>query len=188
MAIRERIEYLRKEHQELLHLVDKIEKMLEAASKNDLAEHLKSLNELRSLGHGLAGIVEHCHAENRIVESTYHEHLKPDECARIDVEHEQIIRAVTNFREELKFATVDRTMAMIFPGMDLVNQLRAHVAYEQELLDRIGGPRKPPKRAARTGKTHKKAHAMRKRHAPGRKPATKSVHVLPYTLEPHPEL
>jgi hypothetical protein len=188
LTLHERIQYLRKEHQELLHLAGKIEKLLEAASKNDFAVHLKSLNELRFLGHGLAGIVEHCHAENRNVESTYREYLQRGECARIDVEHEQIIRAVTNFREELKFATADRTMAMILPGMDLVNQLRAHIAYEQELLDRITGLVNPTRRVVRKRKTHKEARAIRKRHAPKRKPATKSMHVLPYTLEPHPEL
>lgn len=188
MALRDRIEYLRKEHQELLHLAAKIEKLLEAASKNDFAEHLKSLSELRSLGHGLAGIVEHCHAENRLVESTYRQYLQPDECARIDTEHERIIRAVTNFREELKFATVDRTMAMILPGMDLVNQLRAHIAHEHHLLDRIAGLGKPAKTTAREKKTQKRTRAIRKRHAPKRKPAKKSMHVLSYTLEPHPEL
>jgi molecular chaperone GrpE (heat shock protein) len=132
MALRHHIQYLRKEHEELLHLADRIEKMLESASKNDFAEHLKSLTGLRSLEHGLAGIVEHCGAEDRIIESTYHRYLQQDERARIDAEDEQIIRAVTNFREELKCATTDRTMAMILPGMDAVNRLRAHIAYERE--------------------------------------------------------
>jgi molecular chaperone GrpE (heat shock protein) len=129
MALRHRIQYLRKEHEELLHLADRIEEMLESASKNDFAEHLKSLTGLRSLEHGLAGIVEHCRAEDRIIESTYRHYLQQDERERIDAEHEQIIRAVTSFREELKFATTDRTMAMILPGMDVINRLRAHIAW-----------------------------------------------------------
>lgn len=188
MALRERIKYLRKEHQELLDLAKRIEKMLEGVSKNDFEEHLKSLNELRSLEHGLAGIIEHCHAENRIVESTYHEYSRPDECARIDLEHEQIIRAVTNFKEELKFATVDRTMAMILPGMDVVNLLRVHIAYERELLDRIAQTGESAQKTVGKRKRGKRPHERKRRHTTRRKTETKSPKVLPYTLEPHPEL
>src|SRR5712691_10410721 len=108
MVLNHRIEYLRKEHEELLNLARRIEKALESASKNEVAEHLKSLNELRSLEHGFAGIVEHCHAEDHIVESMYHQSLQQDERDRINAEHEQIIRAVTNFREEMKFATTKK--------------------------------------------------------------------------------
>jgi hypothetical protein len=133
MAVYDRIQYLRKELQELLHLAEKIEKMLELVSKNDFADHLKGFTGLRSLEHDLAGIAEHSHAENHIVESSYHQYLQPDDRSRIDVEHEQILRAVSDFREELKFATADRTMAMIVPGMGVVNRLRAHMAYEREM-------------------------------------------------------
>ena len=188
MALSHRIEYLRKEHKELLNLARRIEGALESASKNDVAEHLKGLNELRSLEHGLNGIVEHCHADDRIVESTYHHSLQPDERARIDAEHEQIIRAVTNFREEMKFATTDRTMAMILPGMDVINLLRAHISYEREMLGRIAEFGKPPKSAAGKKKTGRRAHERKRRHVARRKTETKSADVLPYTLEPHPEL
>ena len=188
MTLRHRIEYLRKEHEELLHLADRIEKMLELASKNEFAEHLKSLTGLRSLEHGLTGIVEHCHAEDRIVESTYHHSLQPEERARIDAEHQQIIRAVTDFREELKFATADRTMAMIVPGMDVVNRLRAHIAYEREMLGRIAELGKPPKTALGRKTAGKRARGKQSRHAAKRKTERKTTSVLPYTLEPHPEL
>lgn len=188
MSLRHRIQYLRKEHEGLLHLADTIEEMLELASRNDFAEHLKSLSGLRSLKHGLAGIVEHCHAEDRIIESTYHHYLQQDERARIDAEHEQIIRAVTNFREDLKFATVDRTMAMIPPGMDVVNRLRAHIAYERELLGRIAEAGNPPVKAPGKKKIDKKVHDKKRRHIAKRKTETKGAGVLPYTLEPHPEL
>jgi hypothetical protein len=188
MALYDRIQYLRKEHEELLHLADRIEKLLESASKNDVAEHLRSLTGLRSLEHGLAGIAEHCHAENHIVESTYHQYLQADERARIDAEHEQIIRALTNFREELKFAMTDRTMAMIPPGMQVVNQLRAHIAYEREMLGRIAKVENSPKRAVGKKKTGKKAQEKKSRHIADRRAAAKTASVLPYTLDPHPEM
>ena len=188
MALRHRIQYLRKEHEGLLHLADRIEEMLELASMNDVAEHLKSLTGLRSLEHGLAGIVEHCHAEDRIIESTYHHYLQQNERERIDAEHELIIRDVTNFREELKFATTDRTMAMILPGMDVVKRLRAHIVYERELLGRIAEVGNPPKRPMGKKKTGKRTHEKKRRRVARRKRETKSADVLPYTLEPHSEL
>lgn len=188
MALRDRIQYLRREHEELLHLANTIEKMLESVSKNDFGGHLKTLSELRSLEQGLAGIVEHCHAENRIVESTYHEHLQRDESARIGDEHEQIIRAVANFREELKFATADRTMAMILPGMDVVNRLRTHIAYERELLGRIAEFEETPKGAARGKKLTKSAQGKKKKRVVKRRMRAKPASFLPYTLERHPEL
>lgn len=123
MALRHRIQYLRKEHEALLHLVDGIGKMIALASENEFAARLKGVTGLRSLEHGLAGVVEHCHAEDHIVESTYHHSLQPDERTRIATEHEQVLRAVTDFREELKFATGDRTLAMVPLGLDVVNRL-----------------------------------------------------------------
>ena len=186
MALRDRIKYLRKEQHELLHLADRVEKLLESASKNDFAEHQKSLSELILLEPGFAGIVDHCHPENRIVESTYREYLQPDECARIVTEHEQIIRAVTNFGEELKFATADRTEAMILPGMDVVNQLRSHIAYEQKLLDRIVQTSKMQKKEATKKQPEQKILRTTRKHASRRKLPAKTH--LSYTLEPHPEL
>jgi hypothetical protein len=147
MVSRDRIKFLHKESEELLHVVQRIERALQLALEKEFSEHVKSMAELHTLDHGLAGIIEHCNAENRLVDSSEHIYGNTDERARIDSEHQEIVRAVINFREELRFATADRTMAMILPGMDLVNRLRAHIAYERELLDRIdmlptaaGGP------------------------------------------------
>jgi hypothetical protein len=165
MAVHDRIRYLRKEHEELLHVADKIEEMLGCAAKTDVAERLKGVMGLRSLEHGLAGIVEHCHAEDRIVESTYHHSLQLNERGRIDAEHEQILRTTTDFREELKFATVDRTMAMIPPGIDLVNRLRAHIAYEREMLNRIDR-QSPPKKAATKGATRERTSGSEEKARP----------------------
>jgi hypothetical protein len=116
MALHNRTQYLRKEHEELLHLADRIEKILKSVPENDFAKHLQNLNDLRSLDHGLAGIVEHCHAQDRLVGSADFKHLNGEEGARINAEHEQIIHAVASFQQELRFATADRTMALILPG------------------------------------------------------------------------
>jgi hypothetical protein len=188
MALCHRIQYLRKEHEELLHLAKRIAEVLESASKNDFEKQLGVLNELRSLNHGLAGVVEHCHAENRIVESTYQHYLEQKERDRIHAEHEEIIRAIANFREELKFATVDRTMGILIPGMEVVNRLQDHIAFEREMLGRIAEIGKPAKRLVGQKRAKRKTQAKRRRNFAKQKAAIKVMRVVPYTLEPHPEL
>ena len=137
MVSRDRMEFLHRECEELLHVVRRIERALQLALEKEFSEHVKSMTELHALDHGLDAIMEHCNVENRLVDSSEHIYRNTDEHARIDSEHQEIVRAVISFGEELRFATADRTMAMILPGMDLVNWLRAHIAYERELLDRM---------------------------------------------------
>jgi hypothetical protein len=122
------------------------------------------------------------------VESTYHHSLQPAERARIDAEHEQIVRAVADFREELKFATVDRIVPMIPAGIDVVSRLRAHVAYEKEMLNRIAAPAGTPKRTIPKKPSGKGPLGTKRSHARKPKPSAKAAHILPYTLEAHPEL
>lgn len=189
MALRHRIEYLQREHTELLHLADRIEAALASASKESFPGRLKAITELRALEHGFSGIVEHCHSEDRILESTFHHYLGANERRRIDEEHGKIVRALAEFRGELRFATVDRTMSMVITGMNVVNQLRAHISHEEKLLDRI------IKSAAIPRKRAMKKKARRRTPAPGRTHASKlsvrsgdATRSVPYTLEPHSEL
>jgi hypothetical protein len=185
MEDRQRTVYLREEHEVLLNIAARIEKLLESASGNDFSERVTSLSELRGFEHRLAGVVEHCHAGDRLVESVDVSHLHPEERTRIEAEHEQIIRAVNSFSEELKCATGDRTMAMILPGMDVVKWLRAHVAYERELLGRIAVLGRHRKKTAGKKKT---LNEKKGRHIAKRKTSGRAAHVLPDTLESHPEL
>jgi hypothetical protein len=182
------MEYLQEEQEELLSLAGKIEKLLDSASKQDFSGHAQSLDELRSLEHRLAGIAEHCHPGDRLVESLNVSRLRPEERARIQAEHEQIIRAVDNFREELKYATADRTMAMVLPGMEVVKWLRAHVAYEREVLGRVAQPKSSRKKTARKKKTTKRGHEKKTKRTARLTISEKGARAVPYTLEPHPEL
>jgi len=183
-----RMEYLREEHEGLLDLANRIEKLLESASKSDYAKRLSSLAELRSLAHTLAGVVEHCHAGDRIVESTYYQSLRQYERARVDAEHQQLLHIVASFKEELKFATVDRTMAMILPGMELVNHLRSHISFERDVLGRIVESQDSEKKAAGKKEITRKAHANKRKLAKTQRAHSSAAHPLPCTLEHHPEL
>jgi hypothetical protein len=188
MALRHLIQYLRTEHEALLNLATRLDRLLSSASKNDFAEHSRSLSGLHSLDRGLLRIVRHCSEQDRDVESDYLHYLLQHERARIADEHKDLIRAATNFREELKCATPDRTRALIIPAMDVVNRLRAHISYEQELLGRImelAIPFRPVVMKQGSGRKTLKKH---RKHAARRKPALEEAAPLPYTMELHPEL
>jgi hypothetical protein len=79
-------------------------------------------------------------------------------------------------------------MAMILPGMDVVNQLRSHISFEQELLDRIVGSRRPQKRELGNKKTATRSKEKKRRHTAKHRSHRGAAHTLSYTLEPHPEL
>ena len=187
MARRDRIAYLRTEHAKLLELAENLTRTLETASGTNFPEQQKSLACLRGFDHAFDGIAEHCHAENRLVESVYDRYLKELERAQIKAEHQEIVRALGEFREELRFATADRTASLVAPGMKLVRVLRTHVAHEEEWLGRIAKSRTSGKRAS----THKprRTAPMHKRQAHRRNAgARREDRHIPYTMEPHPEL
>jgi hemerythrin-like domain-containing protein len=137
MALRDRLNYLRMEEDEILRLLDTVEGLLTLASKGSFAVRSKAISDLHSLEHFLAGILEHCRPEERILESTYHRFLQPDERERIQSEHKEIMRLVSVFRDELRFATSDRIDTVIETGNVLNNRVREHIAFEQVLLNRI---------------------------------------------------
>ena len=188
MALRDRIGYLRKEHKELLQLTDEIESALAVGSKAEFPEHQECLNKLRGLEHGFQGIEEHCHAEERVVESTYHHYANSAERLRLNAEHADIERALADFREELRFATADRTATLRGPGVALVTRLRAHIAHEERLLRSI---RKSAARRQRARKNRHSKPTTAERNGVTARPsrrALKANRFIPYTMEPHPEL
>lgn len=188
MALSDRIAYLRKEHQAILKVADEIERALALGSKADFPEHQKCINELRTLEHGLRGIEEHCHGEDRAVESTYHHYGSVAERRRLDGEHAEITRALADFREELRFATADRTNSLHAPGMALVTRLRSHIAHEETLLR---GIRKSETRRKRLSKSKRSRSAVVKFKGSGtgkKKRVCEEAPHIPYTMEPHPEL
>jgi hypothetical protein len=136
MGIDAQIARLQEEDKELLHVTVQIEEALELAAKSDFSGHLKSMLELRTLDPGFAKIAQHCHMGKETVTALLATKEESAQAKRIEEQHQEIMKALKSFREELSFATADRTMAMVIPGMDLVNQLRQHIVYEQELLGR----------------------------------------------------
>lgn len=138
MAADDRLQYLWRECNDLLVSADHIDKALELASHTEFAERLQGIRRLRDLEHGLAGIAEHCHSENRAVESALHHFLEPESYRQIVSEHDKILQLLCSFQAELRFATADATAAIVPLGRELVDQLRTHIGRERRLLQRIG--------------------------------------------------
>lgn len=189
MVLRHQVEYLREEHKGLLELAGRIEAALTLGRRKEVLDHEQSLAELRALEHGFSGIVEHCHAEERIVESTFHHYLGERERSRIDEQHQEILRTLGEFREDLRFATVDRIKETGITGSEVVRKLREHIAGESELLDRIIRQSAPGKKHMASKKPRRGRHAARKhRTHTAIVRSQKERPSIPYTLEPHPEL
>lgn len=184
MALRVRVEYLRREYKELLKVVARIEAALALASEEGVAKHEDSLARLRALEAGFHGMAEHCHAEERIVESTFHAHASKKERVENDEQHREILRKLAVFRDELRFATVDRLHEVCVSGNDLTRALQTHLADESEVLDRIAGKAQParkrkPVRAKQTSPvTRPRSTCGQAQAGPG----------ISYLMEDHPEL
>jgi hypothetical protein len=79
-------------------------------------------------------------------------------------------------------------MAMILPGMDVVKWLRAHVAYERQVLGRIAQLGRSRKKTARKKEITDTGPEKKNRPTAKRKTPEKVSRVMPYTLESHSEL
>jgi hypothetical protein len=137
MPLNSRFEYLETEQEKILNATERIEKALELAGNEEFSKRVKGLLELRALSHVFDGIGEHCHSEERIVQSTFRRFLDGPEYSRVVAEHTELLRLLNNFREELEFATADSAGTIIPSGKELIRRIREHIIYERTLLERI---------------------------------------------------
>jgi len=134
MESRDWIEYIQKEHLEIVRLADKIAGALALASKDDFTERQKGLVELRSLQHGLLGVSQHCCAEDSILETDFHHYLDANQYDRLLKEHQAITRLVGSLLRELPYVTADSIRDLCPEGEQLLERIREHVAFEQDML------------------------------------------------------
>ena len=134
MERRDSTEHLRKEHLEILRLTERIQDALSLASRDEFAARQKGLADLRALHHGLLGICQHCGSEDGVMESEYHHHLGGQQYEMIKAQHQGISRNISGFLRELPLVTADSVVDVVPRGTDLVDLIREHIAYEEEML------------------------------------------------------
>ena len=188
MALRHRVAYVRKEHKGLLDLARHIEVALALAGKESVRGHEQSLAKLRKLEDHLRGVVEHCHADERIVESTLHEYAGESERAKNEEEHRDVLRKLATFRDELRFATVDHLQGTRIAGQEFLGTLQTHVAGESELLKRIVAKELPTRKRKRSKKAHRPTRVPCRTVRQQPRGQTVDRPHLSYLMEEHPEL
>jgi len=135
------VEYIQREHLELLRLADKLAGALALAAKPDFESRLQGLTELRASQHGLLGVRQHCGSEDGILESDFHHYLDPEQYLRLCTQHSVISRLVTILLRELPYATADSVPELYEPGLELLDQLREHIAFEEDMIWHVEGRR-----------------------------------------------
>lgn len=137
MNLSQQIEYLRIEAQATRELLTKLELALERVARQSADDRRLGLEELRRLDHGLLGVLDHCHSRDRVIESMPSGSLTVEELQRSASQHQQLARAINDFRFELKFSTIDHVSEITASGRALLAELRLHVEEESIILNRI---------------------------------------------------
>jgi len=137
MESRDSMEYIQKEHLEIVRLAEKMTAALALASKEDFAARQRGLTELRELRTGLLGISQHCGAEDGILESDFHHYLDADLYGQLEHEHQTIRRLVGTLLRELPYTTADSVGELCATGEELLERIREHVAFEEDMLWRV---------------------------------------------------
>jgi hypothetical protein len=141
MPLMECSEYLRTEHNEMLHLADEMEAGLKLAGNTAFGDRTQGLARLRALEFDFRGAVEHCRSEDLIIGSAFRRYLTEEELANLEEEHGRMLRILGDFLEELRFATIDRMSGMMPAAREVIEQLRTHVRLEAGI---VGGALQRP--------------------------------------------
>jgi hemerythrin-like domain-containing protein len=137
MPIHQQLESIRQEHEEIRKFLNAAELALARASGDDWSLRGEALTELREMDGKLAGISEHCRHEEEDVESPFANFLDEASRAEMKSEHDRLRLLTSNFRRELKLATVPRLAEVVTRGQDLVRELQRHLKEEEILLAKI---------------------------------------------------
>jgi len=137
MLPRDSVEYVQKEHLEILRIADRLAEALGLAGKPDFRSRQDGLAEVRALQQGLVGISQHCNAENGLLESDFHRYLDAKNYDQLQMQHRNIARLIAGLLRELPYTTADSVAGLCGDGAELLEQIREHVALEEDMLWRV---------------------------------------------------
>jgi hemerythrin-like domain-containing protein len=141
MPPRDSVEYVQKEHLEILRVTERLADALALAAKEDFRSRQDALEQLRDLRQRLVGISQHCNAENSLVESDFHHFLDATDYDQLRKQERNIARIIAGMLRELPYATADSVAELCAPGLELLEKIREHITFEEEMLWKVDARR-----------------------------------------------
>lgn len=125
------------EHADILEFLTIWEEALQLIASEDCDVRCTGLRQLQAMESKIVEIWEHCHKEEDEAEAPLFRFASPVDRERLKDEHFQLYRDNYEFRREMEFTTASSTGELALKGQKLLAELRAHIAFEEELLGRL---------------------------------------------------
>lgn len=125
------------EHADILEFLKIWEEALNLIASEDCDTRCTGLRHLQAMEGKIVEIWEHCHKEEDDPEEPLFQLASPADRERLKDEHFQLYRDNYEFRREMEYTTSSFTADLVMKGQRLLAELRAHIAYEEELLVRL---------------------------------------------------
>ena len=125
------------EHADILEFLTIWEEVLELIGSEDSDIRCTGLRQLQAMEGKIVEIWEHCHKEEDDEEAPLFRFASPVDRERLKDEHFQLYRDNYEFRREMEFTTSTHTEDLVQKGQRLLAALRAHIAFEEQLLKKL---------------------------------------------------
>lgn len=125
------------EHADILEFLETWEETLQLIASKDCATRDTGLRQLHAMESKIVEIWEHCHKEEDDAEAPLFRFASPADRERLKEEHFQLYRDNYEFRREMEFTKSSFTPDLVSKGQKLLAELRAHIAFEEDLLKRL---------------------------------------------------
>ena len=137
MDLHQQFEAAHEEHADILEFLNVWEEALDLAASANSDIRCHGLRRLQSMESKIVEIWEHCHKEEDDVNEPLFRFASPVDRERLKDEHFQLYRGNYEFRREMEFTTASSTEELVNKGQKLLAELRAHIAFEEDLLRRL---------------------------------------------------
>lgn len=137
MDLHQEFEAAHAEHADILDFLNIWEEALNLIANDDCDIRCTGLRHLQAMESKIVEIWEHCHKEEDEPDSPLFRFASPPDRERLKDEHFQLYRDNYEFRREMEFTTSSFTGDLVLKGQKLLEELRAHIAFEEELLRRL---------------------------------------------------
>jgi hypothetical protein len=137
MDLHRALQEAHEEHADILDFLNIWEEALQLAASEDCDVRCTALRQLQAMEGKIVEIWEHCHKEEDDPEEPLFRLASPPDRERLKDEHFQLYRDNYEFRREMEFTTSSFTGDLVAKGQRLLEELRSHIAFEEELLRQL---------------------------------------------------